>query len=318
MGIKFSTEKKSIRKEGAIAYNLDKNKVISNDSPFISTETFNMIKNNDVVDTPMSEQDGGNNYPIELNNYDDMILSEQQLGGELFIKSNVTDSPTIISLEGITSVKSQQGGAAEEMQVISLDGFSSSSTSQKGGGDKFSHLGYGSEPDEMLSDDDKYNVISENVVNASELSFELDERPIGFNEHRDQESPAKLNDEDLFSVSLVDVANSKPSRSRSRSRSKKRGSSRSKNRRSSRKRSKSRKSSKSKRKKSSKKRGKKKQRGGESSEAKYHFSQTSEELLSSPQVGGAYYDSSDASSDRSSDIDSDSQNFRIKGTRVIN
>lgn len=315
MGIKFSTEKKSIRKEGAITYHLDKNKVISNDSPFISTETFNMIKNNDVVDTPMSEQDGGNNYPIELHNYDDMILSENQLGGELFMKSNIIDSPTIISLEGITSVKSQQGGGeAEEMQIISLDGFSSSSTSQKGGGDRFSHLGYGAEPDEMLSDDDKFNVISENVVNASELSFELDERPTGFNEHRDQESPVKLNDEDLFSVSFADIANSKPSRKRS----KKRGSSRSKTRRSSRKRSKSRKSSKNKRKKSSKKRGKKKQRGGESSEAKYHFSQTSEELLSSPQVGGAYYDSSDASSDRSSDIDSDSQNFRIKGTRVIN
>ena len=312
MGIKFSTEKKSIRSEGAITYNLDQNKVISNDSPFISTETFNMIKNNDVIDTPMSEQDGGNHYPIELNNYDDMILSDIQLGGELFVKSNVTDSPTLISLEGLTSVKSQQGGAdAEDIQVISLDGFSSSSTSQKGGGDKFSNLGFGSAPDEMISDDDKYNVISENVVNTSELSFELDARPTGFNEHLDQDSPVRLNDEDLFAVSLGDVANSKPSRNRSKSRGSSRK--RSKSRKSSRKRSKSRKSSR----KRSKKRGKKPQRGGESSEA-YHFSQTSEELLSSPQVGGAYYDSSDASSDIDSDSDSDSQNFRIKGTRVIN
>ena len=50
------------------------------------------------------------------------------------------------------------------------------------------------------------------------------------------------------------------------------------------------------------------------SDNKYNFSATSNELLSSPQIGGAYNSSE---GDSISEVDSDASQFRIKGTRVI-
>ena len=302
MGITLTKESTSnkLYKEG----NLN-----STDSPFISTETFNFIQNNDLVDTPVSEvnsdfsvtsqsegivvSDMQKDASNESVNVDD--FNQTGSGEDLFVKTNeVAENKTLISLEGLTiaSQVNQNGGGNDPVELISIEGFTPTEADtydvvQKGAGN--------------LKTED-LDVFDKTPSLASEKSFEIKERLMDFDDIKHERSEDDL---DVFSVSTRKSRNSSRRSSRKPSRRSSRKQSRRSSRRSSRKQS---------RKKSSKRKSsKKKQRGGLSESPQYNFSETSQELLSSPMIGGAY--SADSSSRQSN---SDSDNFRINGTRQIN
>ena len=308
MGITLTKESNSIKLN-------NEGKLSSTDSPFISTETYNFIQNNDLVDTPVSEvtsdfntsahsegivvSDIENNINNDSFNVDD--FNQKGSGEDLFVKSNeITNPTTLVSLEGLTvaSQVNQNGGGNDVVELISIEGFTPSDVDtydvvQKGAGN--------------LKTED-LDVFDKTPGLASEKSFDVKERMMDFDDIKHELSEDEL---DVFSVSSR--ASRKPSRKPSRRSSRKssRRSSRKPSRRSSRK--SSRRSSRKSSRRSSRKSSRKKQRGGLSESPQYNFSATSEELLSSPMIGGAY---SDGSSSRKSNSDSD--NFRINGTRQIN
>jgi len=327
MGITYSS---NTNQEGKI-YNVNDDTSLV-ESPFISTETYNEIKNTNVIDTPLSESVQSNlsinansftpnsidansfsQNSINVNSYDEGNVNE------LFVKPSKSNEQNIkyeVSLGSFNTpnypnsqnVILPKQNLNSEGVILSLDGFSNSYSIEQ------------------------YNQQGGNIfdyITHSENSFDINEyRPM------DIDDITKKNEHDDFTINSNDfinsVINDKGSRrNSSRKKSSKRRSSRknSSKRRSSRKKSSKRRSSrkKSSRKKSSRKnssrkkssrRRSRKQKGGNSSESElnYNFSATSDELLSSPQVGGGNSSDSVSVNSESSDVDQ----FRITGMRILN
>ena len=278
------------------------------ESPFISTETYNEIKNTNAIDTPLSDSVQSNlsvnanseNFNVnsfsqnsfEVNSFD---KAEGQIdGSELFVKpANTSNIDYEISFGSFNTPFSEYSeGIIEpvannsEGVILSINGFSNSFSL-----DSYKQVGG--------------NLI-ENSIN-SEGSFDLNEyRPMDV-----QDLTKVPHEDDIFSIDshdfIRDVLEDKKSRGSRKSR-KSKGSRGSRKSRSSSRR-------KSSRRKSSRRRRSRKQKGGNSSESElnYNFSATSSELLSSPQVGGGDSDSVSVNS-QSSDVDQ----FRITGMRVLN
>ena len=135
MGMTVSTE----RNEGKVK----KVKEINTDSPFISTETYNFIQENNIADTPISNSEG-DFYSYQQTSEENLEMSElPNSEGELFVKSNQVNEPTIISLEGLTQTTNneQVGGKLIEISIEGLtptepDTFDINSFEMKGGNKK--------------------------------------------------------------------------------------------------------------------------------------------------------------------------------------